>query len=219
MPIRSPSVSRWNSSSAPGDIGADVGVAEASSPRTLESAARLGRSAPRAPEPSRTTLASSRSRRRSSGAAWCAKPISGTCEQMPAHAATPAETCSRGCCAAGAARYYELRATPIRPAGPPSRMGRPFGPPVTRQRDSGLHQGGGGGPRVAPDSRVASARMHNVAFRRRSAFPWPEIDTLRKLPVPSVGTPDMRMFPRTMAGPTFAAGAFDSTAYPRASLW
>ena len=50
-------------SSAPRDAGDDAGAAEASSPRARESAVRPGRSAHRAPRPSRTRSASSRSRR------------------------------------------------------------------------------------------------------------------------------------------------------------
>ena len=69
-----------------------------------ESAVRPGRSAHRAPRPSRTRPTSSRSNRRSSGDAWCAGQTSRTCEQAPGPAATPAETCSRGSCAASAAR-------------------------------------------------------------------------------------------------------------------
>ena len=87
--------------------GDDAGAAEASSPRTRESAARLGRSAHRARGPSRTMPASSRSNRRFSGDAWCAGQTPRTCEQAPGPAAPLAETCSRGSCAAAAARYSD----------------------------------------------------------------------------------------------------------------
>ena len=90
---------RWSCSSALRAAGDDAGAAETSSPRTRESAVRLGRCAHRVLKPSSTTPASSRSHRHSSGNAWCAGQTSRTCEQAPAPAATPAETCSRGCCA------------------------------------------------------------------------------------------------------------------------
>ena len=104
VPIRSLSSSRWSCWSAPGDIGADAGAAAASSPRTLESAAKPGRSAHRAPGPSRTTPASLRSHRRCCRDAWCAGQTSRTFGPAPGPAAAPAETRSRESCASAAPR-------------------------------------------------------------------------------------------------------------------
>ena len=62
---------RWGCSSAPRDADDDAGAAEASSPRTRESASRPDRCAHHALRPSRTTPTRSRSLRRSSGDVWC----------------------------------------------------------------------------------------------------------------------------------------------------
>ena len=69
---------RWSCLSAPQDAGDDAGAAEASSPRTRESAARPGRCAHHALKPLRTTPGRSRSLRRSSGDVWCVGPTSRT---------------------------------------------------------------------------------------------------------------------------------------------
>ena len=113
----------------PTSSGEDHGAAGVSSLRTHENALRPRRSAQHEPRPSRTTIARSRSYRRSAGDVWWAGQTSCSSERAHGPVATPAETCFRAHCAAGATRYpdsEEVIDWPIRctqaPVTPPGHL-------------------------------------------------------------------------------------------------